>query len=64
MPAQTAFTPKFIRRRVAILAIAALGAAAALAPATSAQQTVVHTFVAKDGTMVVSGYDGGVALKP
>jgi hypothetical protein len=60
----TAFTPRFVRRRIAVLAIAALGVAAALAPATSANQTVVHTYVAKDGTTVVSGYDGGAALKP
>jgi hypothetical protein len=64
MPAQTAFTPKFARRRIAVLAIAALGVVAALAPATSANQTVVHAYVAKDGTTVVSGYDGGAALKP
>jgi hypothetical protein len=62
MAAQIALTPKILKRRVAVLAIAALGAAALLAPATSARQTVVHAFLAKDGTTVVSGYDGGVAI--
>ena len=36
MPAQIALTPKILKRRIAVLAIAALGAAALLAPATSA----------------------------
>jgi hypothetical protein len=62
MPAQIALMPQNLKRRAALLAIAALGVAAALAPATSARQTIVHAFLAKDGTTVVSGYDGGVPL--
>lgn len=46
----------------AVLAAAALAASAAVAPSTSARQTLVHSFVAKDGTTVGSGYDGGVAI--
>ena len=66
MPALTASPVIIFRRRIAILAVAALALAAALAPAaTSARQTLVHAFVAKDGTTTVSGYDGGVApVKP
>ena len=60
MPAKTTV---IFRRRAAVLAIGALLAAAAIAPAaTSARQTLVHAFVAKNGTTVVSGYDGGVAV--
>ncbi|MFL5864144.1 MAG: hypothetical protein ACJ780_25800 [Solirubrobacteraceae bacterium] len=62
MPAFTASPIIVFRRRLALLAIAAFGLAAALVPeATSARQTLVHAFLAKDGTHVVSGYDGGVA---
>ena len=62
MPAFTAPPIIMFRRRLAVLAIAALGLAAAIAPgATSARQTLVHSFLAKDGTHVVSGYDGGAA---
>jgi hypothetical protein len=64
MLAITASPLTIIKRRIAILAVAALGVAAVLAPATSARQTIVHAFLAKDGTTVVSGYDGGVALRP
>jgi uncharacterized protein YfaQ (DUF2300 family) len=66
MPALTASPVIIFRRRIAILAVAALALAAALAPAaTSARQTLVHAFLAKDGTTTVSGYDGGVApVKP
>ncbi len=66
MPALTASPVIIVRRRVAILAVAALALAAALAPAaTSARPTLVHSFLAKDGTTTVSGYDGGVApVKP
>ena len=66
MPALTASPAIILRRRIAILAVAAVALAAALAPgATSARQTLVHTFLAKDGTTTVSGYDGGVAaVKP
>ncbi|MFL5862514.1 MAG: hypothetical protein ACJ780_17360 [Solirubrobacteraceae bacterium] len=62
MPAFTASPVIIFRRRLAVLAIAAIAVAAALAPeATSARQTLVHAFLAKDGSHVVSGYDGGVA---
>jgi hypothetical protein len=63
MPAQRATKTQILRRRAAVLAVAAAGAAAAiLAPSTSAHQTVVHAFLAKDGTTIVSGYDGGVPV--
>ena len=59
----TRATPATIlKRRLAVIAIAGLGAAALLAPATSARQALVHAFIAKNGTTVVSGYDGGVAV--
>jgi hypothetical protein len=62
MPALTAPPVIIFRRRLALVAIAAVAAAAALVPAaTSARQTLVHSFLAKDGTHVVSGYDGGAA---
>jgi hypothetical protein len=62
MPALITSRPIVFRRRLAVLAIAALAMAAAIAPgATSARQTLVHSFLAKDGTHVVSGYDGGAA---
>jgi hypothetical protein len=66
MPALTASPVIIFRRRLAILAVAALALSAALAPAaTSARQTLVHAFLAKDGTTTVYGYDGGVApVKP
>ena len=66
MPALTASPIIIFRRRLAVLAIAAVALAAVLAPgASSARQTLVHAFLAKDGTTVVSGYDGGVApVKP
>ena len=52
-----------IRRRIAALAVIAAGAAAVIAPpATSAHQTLVHAFMTRDGSTVVSGYDGGVAV--
>jgi hypothetical protein len=66
MPAITApfIAPRltFAKRRIAVLAIAAIGASALLAPVTSAQQASVHAFLARNGTTVVSGYDGGVGL--
>jgi hypothetical protein len=62
VPASPASRTTILKRRAAVLAVAAVGAAAAFAPATSAHQTLVHAFVAKDGTTVVSGYDGGVAV--
>jgi hypothetical protein len=62
MLAVTASPITIFKRRIAVLAIAALGLAAALAPATSARRTLVHAFLAKDGSTVVSGYDGGAPL--
>jgi hypothetical protein len=62
MPALTASPVIIFRRRLAVLAIAALGLAAAFAPGASSRQALVHAFLAKDGTTTVAGYDGGVAL--
>jgi hypothetical protein len=63
-----AMTPHmtFLRRRVmAVLVVAIVAAAAALAAAsTSAHQTLVRAHVARDGSVVVSGYDGGAPLAP
>jgi hypothetical protein len=55
-----------LKRAAAILALVAavVAIAAAVAAATADHQTVVHTHLAKGGTVVVSGYDGGVALPP
>jgi hypothetical protein len=64
MPALTASPVIIFRRRlVALLAVIALGAAFGLAPQASSRQTLVHAFLAKDGSTVVSGYDGGAALQ-
>jgi hypothetical protein len=63
MPALTASPMIVFRRRLAVLAIAAIGLAAALAPGASSRQTLVHAFLAKDGTTIVSGYDGGAAVQ-
>ena len=63
MPSSSIVAVTHIRRRVAALALAAAGAVAVLAPpATSAHQTLVHAFMTRDGSTVVSGYDGGVAV--
>jgi len=51
-----------VKRRIAFLAIAMLGVAAVLAPTTLAQQSAVHAYLAKNGSTVVSGYDGGATL--
>jgi hypothetical protein len=51
-----------LKRRLAVVAVVGLGAAALLAPGTSARPALVHAFIAKNGTTVVSGYDGGVAV--
>ena len=53
----------FRRRLIALMAILALGIAFGLAPGASSRQTLVHAFVAKDGSTVVSGYDGGAAVQ-
>jgi hypothetical protein len=52
------------RRVAASLAAMALAVAApaALASSTSVRQGVVHTYIDRSGTTVVSGYDGGVAI--
>jgi hypothetical protein len=61
-------TPRmtFLRRRVmAALVVALVAAAAALAAAsTSAHQTAVRAHITSDGSVVVSGYDGGAPLAP
>jgi len=54
----------FRRRLVALLAVIALAVALGLAPAASSRQALVHAFVAKDGSTIVSGYDGGAAVAP
>jgi hypothetical protein len=55
-----------IKRAIAILAIvaAAVAIVAAVAAATTDHQTIVHTHLAKGGTVVVSGYDGGAGVAP
>jgi hypothetical protein len=63
MPAVTASPVIIFRRRlVALLAIVALGVAVGFAPGASSRQSLAHAFLAKDGSTVVSGYDGGVTL--
>ena len=52
----------FRRRLVALLAVIASGVAFGLAPQASSRQTMVHAFLAKDGTTIVSGYDGGAPV--
>jgi hypothetical protein len=42
----------------------AVAAPAALASSTSARQGVVHTYVQRSGTVVVTGYDGGAPVAP
>jgi hypothetical protein len=67
VPALTASPVIIFRRRlIALLAVIGLGVAFGLAPEASSRQAMVHAFLAKDGTTVVSGYDGGapVQVKP
>jgi hypothetical protein len=54
------------KRTAAVIAIVAavVAIAAAVAAATTDSQTIVHTHVAKGGTVVVSGYSGGAPLAP
>ncbi len=62
-----ALTPRmtFLRRRVIAVLVVALIAAAALATAsTSARQTLVRAHIARDGSVMVSGFDGGAPLAP
>jgi hypothetical protein len=55
---------RICRRVAASLAAVALAVAApaALASSTSVREGVVHTYIDRSGTTVVSGYDGGVAI--
>jgi hypothetical protein len=54
----------FFRRRFVVAIVVALAVIAAVAASTSAHQTLVTSHIARDGSVVVSGYDGGVALAP
>ncbi len=54
---------KRVLAAVAALALA-IAAPAAIAASTSGSPGVIHTFVQKSGTIVVSGYDGGAPLAP
>jgi hypothetical protein len=64
MPALAASPVIIFRRRlIALLAVLALGIAFGLAPEASSRQALVHAFLAKDGSTVVSGYDGGAAVQ-
>jgi hypothetical protein len=62
-------TPRatFIRRRVVagavLLAVAVSAPVAVAAGSSDSSSTAVHTQVQKDGTVLVSGFDGGVALQ-
>jgi hypothetical protein len=52
------------KRVTASLVVLALAAPAALASSTSASQGIVHTQIDRSGTVLVTGFDGGVALTP
>ena len=56
-----------IRRRIvagAVVLAAAVSAPVALSAGSShSSSTAVHTQVQKDGTVLVSGFDGGVSLQ-
>jgi flagella basal body P-ring formation protein FlgA len=58
---------KIIRRRIvagAVVVAAAVSAPVAVAAtSSSSSKTAVHTQVMRDGTVQVSGFDGGVALQ-
>jgi hypothetical protein len=58
---------KIIRRRIVagavVLAAAASAPVAVAATSSGSSGASVHTQVQKDGTVQVSGYDGGVALQ-
>ncbi len=64
LPASITSPGASLRRRAALTAVALVAAAAIAPAATSARQTLVHAFMARNGTTVVSGYDGGVAISP
>ncbi len=50
------------KRVLASLVVLGVAAPAALASSTSARQGIVHAYVDRSGTVVVTGYDGGVGL--
>jgi hypothetical protein len=55
-----------IRRRFvagAVVLAAAVSAPVAIAAGSSQSSPAVHTQVQKDGTVLVSGFDGGVSLQ-
>jgi hypothetical protein len=55
-----------IRRRFvagAVVLAAAVSAPIAVAAGSQSSSTAVHTQVQKDGTVLVSGFDGGVSLQ-
>ena len=58
---------KIIRRRIVagavVLAAAASAPVAVAATSSSSSRSGVHTQVQRDGTVQVSGFDGGVALQ-
>jgi hypothetical protein len=64
MTASTASATTILKRRIALAAVLVAGVAAILAPGTSARETLVHSYVQRDGTVVVSGFDGGAPLAP
>ncbi|HTX47093.1 MAG TPA: hypothetical protein VMD48_12460 [Solirubrobacteraceae bacterium] len=54
----------FLKHRIAVVGAVVAVAAGVLAAGTSAHESLVHAYRATDGTVVVSGYDGGVAVAP
>jgi hypothetical protein len=54
----------FFRRRFVVAIVVALAVIAAVAASTSAHQTLIHTHIARDGSVVVSGFDGGAPVAP
>jgi len=56
--------PKISKRLTAALVALVLVISAAFAAVTSAAPTAVTAQVQKSGAVVVTGYDGGVALAP
>ncbi|MFZ0039861.1 MAG: hypothetical protein WAK93_01015 [Solirubrobacteraceae bacterium] len=54
----------FFKRRAAVVAAVVAAGAAVFCAGTSAHETIVHAYRQPGGTVVVSGYDGGVALAP
>ena len=53
-----------LKRRAAMIAVLVGVATAVFCTGTSARQTIAHTSRRPGGTIVVSGYDGGVAIAP